>query len=180
MQRSDAKLMQQILQGQHQAFAQLVNRHHKKCFQTAWRELLSKADAQDATQIVFMKIWQRPDTYKENLGATFSTWLYRVTINTCRDIRRKQKNLTSLDAKRLELISTSPIDKIDNRRDIKCAIQKLPDIQRQVINLFYFEELSTKETAEALKLTAKAVESHLMRARKSLKPFLQSTLKEAS
>ncbi len=179
MQKSDAKLMEKIVKGQHQAFAQLVNRHHKKCFQIAWRELFSKTDAQDITQIVFMKIWQRPDTYKANMGASFTTWLYRVTVNACRDLNRQRKDHVALDNRKLEFIPAQP-NKDANSEQIKHAIQKLPETQRQVVNLFYFENLSTKETAKVLKLTAKAVESHLMRARKNLKPLLYTKLRKVS
>lgn len=177
MQRSDAKLMAQIAKGQHRSFAKLVKRHHQKCFQIAWRELFSKADAQDVTQIVFMKIWQRPDRYNPDINTTFVTWLYRVTVNACHDLQRKRKNHEPLDEK-LEDISLIIPDESAKIEKIKHSLKKLPNTQRQVINLFYFDNLSTKQTAQVLKLSPKAVESHLMRARNNLKPLLQSIVKK--
>ena len=171
--------MRQICKGNHSAFTQLLERHQKRCYQIAWRCVFSKEDAQDVVQSVFLKIWQYPNKWDNNKNAKFSTWLYRVVLNAGTDFNRKHKKtvLESDSAKTLQ----QHIDKNttnncvynDKNTQLILSLQKISLIQQQVVNLFYYEELSVKQTSEILKISKKSVEAHLSRARKQLSNLME-------
>lgn len=169
--QTDAYLINEIYKGKHNAFQELVKRYYKKAFNIAWRELFSKEDAEDVVQIVFLKIWQRPDLFDKNKNTKFSTWFYRVLINACIDLKRGNNKTETINIIELKDKRNSFDDKYLNQHII-AALKKLPDAQRNIINLFYYEELSTKETANIMKITPKAVEAHLRRARDNLKGLI--------
>lgn len=170
--KSDEYLLRQISKGKHEAFDILVKRHHQFCYRLAWRSIFSKNDAEDIVQDCLLKVWQNPQAW-DKTKAKFNTWLYRVVLNACYDFNRKnaKTNLTN-DFNESEYVDDLSED-IGNNDEIITAIKKLSEWQQKVINLFYYEDMSTKETAEILDITPKSVEAHLSRARLSLKNLLE-------
>lgn len=114
------------------------------------------------------------------MNTAFTTWLYRVTLNACTDFKRKFNRQFQDTKHEINAVAPDNSKNLESQLAVKAALQKLSDSQRQVINLFYFEDLSTKDIAQILKITPKAVESHLRRARKTLKPFLTEFYQAAS
>ena len=174
---SDEDLLAAIASRDEAAFSTLIDRHMENVRSLAWRLLNNHADVDDVTQDIFLKLWNKPESFKPG-KARFSTWLYRVTKNACIDKQRKRKHSTGLDAIEMTLADTRPDPEsqmitTSQARQVNDAIAKLPPRQAQAISLSHFEGVSNIEAAEILQVSVEAVESLLGRARRSLKATLQ-------
>lgn len=174
---SDESLMRLIAKGNHQAFAILVRRHTDRFYAASFRMAGRQAEAEDMVQEAFLKIWQKPDLWKEGKGAKFTTWFYRVLINLNIDRMRKSKNMAP-DNQILEFVAdnrpspeTSAAASEEEER-IEAAIQSLPERQRTALNLCFYEGLSNAEAADVMGVKTKALESLVMRAKAGLREFL--------
>lgn len=178
---SDKQLIQEIISGRTNLFKELINKYREKVFRVAIGFVHSKEDAEDITQDVFIKVFESLSSFKGD--SEFSTWLYRITVNTSINfINRNRKNrfLQSID----NLFSTSSDDKTplemleiserDNR--IKKAIDSLPETQRTAFILSKYEELPQKEIATIMNKTEGAIEQLLQRAKNNLQKKLSPTV----
>ncbi len=169
----DAALMQKIAGGNNRAFERLVQRHLPRSVRMAARITGSAAEAEDAVQEAFIRVWKHAAQWEspDAAGAQFSTWFYRIVLNLCIDHKRK-RTFTPLDD------ISEPDDERDNaetglqRRElserVRGAVDTLPDRQRAAFVLCFYEERSNKEAAAVLGVSVKALESLLVRARKTL------------
>ena len=169
----DAALMQKIACGDNRAFEKLVRRHLPRSARMASRVTGSAAEAEDAVQEAFIRVWKHAAEWEApgTAGAQFSTWFYRIVLNLCIDHKRKRIFTP------LEEIS-EPDDGRDNAETglqrhelserVRGAIDTLPDRQRAAFVLCFYEERSNKEAAALLGISIKALESLLVRARKAL------------
>ena len=181
-QQADVDLMQQVADGDHHAFAEMVARHTDRFFALAFRTLQNRSDAEDVVQAAFIKLWQKPSSWQSD-KSQFTTWFYRVVINACHDYRRKHKNEVDLDNGLFESLSVaigSEQQKLEISQGIKQqqflmeqAISRLPNSQRDALNLVVYSELPQKKVAEILGISLKAVESLLVRAKRSLSLSVQ-------
>ena len=180
----DKSLMLSIQKGDHQAFSILVRRHTQKFFNLAFRSLHNEADAQDIVQACFLKLWQRPDMYNPNKNAQFTTWFYRVVLNACEDLRRKNKTRAYQDIDEMaEIYGEKASQESDMMIDednvlLEKAISDLPDRQKDALNLVVYQEMKQKEAAETMGVGVKALESLLSRAKKTIKDRLTKEKKE--
>lgn len=172
---TDQDLMVLIQAGNHQAFSALVRRHTQKFFNLAFRSLHNEADAQDIVQSCFLKLWQNPNMYSPNKKAQFTTWFYRVVLNACEDLRRKNKVRAYQDIDEMADIygteGSQESDMVVNEDQIALekAIADLPDRQKDALNLVVYQEMKQKEAAETMGVGVKALESLLSRAKATLK-----------
>ena len=140
-------------------------------------------DAEDVTQEVFVKVHRKLDSF--NQKSSIKTWLYRITINTCLDFLKAQKNKKSVffsiyimnNFNVLPVISdfNHPGVLMENDEALQALFGKINDLpvnQKTAIILKSIEKLSQKEIAESMNNSSKAVESLLSRARKNLKEKL--------
>ncbi len=174
---NDEDLMARIKRGDHQAFAALVRRHSTMFYACAFRVSANRDEAEDAVQDAFLKLWKNPSVWDATRGAKFTTWFYRVVVNTATDRIRKNKRLVSGG----DMFDTMP-DNADAQDDVlvateeqqilESAIQALPERQKLALNLCFYEGLSNKEAADTLGVGLKALESLLMRAKAGLKQIL--------
>jgi RNA polymerase sigma-70 factor (ECF subfamily) len=106
--------------------------------------------------------------------SSLETWLTRITINRCRSLqRRKWLSLDQLWRATREATSSEPVvghDELESR--VRTALQRLPRRQREVIVMYYLEEMSTSQVAAVLHATEGAVNVRLHRARKRLEALL--------
>ena len=93
-QSSDESLMERIQGGDHQAFAQLVERHSGLFYSAAYRMCSQQEEAEDIVQEAFLKLWNKPEGYDAAKGAKFTTWFYRVVTNLAIDHMRRKKPQT--------------------------------------------------------------------------------------
>ena len=170
---SDESLVQRVQNGEHEAFAQLVRRHTNLFFKAAYRMCSNENEAEDIVQDAFLKFWKKPEAFDADKGAKFTTWFYRVVTNLAIDHMRRKKPQTDpvvLDFMADERESVDEMMEQHQREEaLEVAIQALPERQKAALNLCFYEGLSNKEAAEILGVGVKALESLLMRAKKSLK-----------
>lgn len=148
-----------------EAFNLLLDRYQEKVFRLVYSILKEAARAEEITQDVFLKMWQVLPDYDGR--ASLSTWLYTISRNT------------SLSAFRAESYrKTLPIEDYDppaahweagsQEVEINQLLQRLPEMQQQVITLFYLQGRSVEDVAHMLDLPEGTVKSHLHRARRAL------------
>lgn len=173
---SDESLMRLIQTGSHQAFSTLVRRHTGRFFATSYRLCGNATQAEDMVQEAFLKIWQKPDLWKDDKGAKFTTWFYRILVNMNIDAQRKNKR--DAGEAPLEYMadkSPSPETEVamnEEQKQIESAIASLPERQATALNLCFYEGLSNAQAAEAMGVKVKALESLLMRAKAGMKDYM--------
>ena len=174
----DDVYVHQTVEGDAEAFNELVNRHHSKIYGLAYRMLGNPDDAADATQETFLEAYKSVKTFQ--FQSQFGTWLYSIGINTCQQyIRKSQSNERKLTAYSREAEIQGPAFESDSpeRAAIKTeqnavvqdAIGQLPPKQREVVTLYYMQHLKYREIAEILKCSEGTVASRLNQALKNLK-----------
>lgn len=171
---SDDGLLSQIAEGDRRAFQQLMDRHIDRAHGLAKRVLGNKSDAEDVVQDAFLKVWQKAGQWQPG-RAQFSTWLYRVVVNRCLDLKRKPVNAA------LDNVAEQSDDRPDAYEDIETrqrnakiqnAVADLPERQRTAIVLSYTSGLSNAQAAETMEISVKAFESLLVRAKRELRARL--------
>jgi len=171
---SDDELVARAGSGDRAAFTQLVERHSAFVHALAHRVLLSRADAQDVTQEVFIRMWRDAPRWRAG-QASYRTWIYRVAFNLSLNHRQRvQQRHTLLDDLPLEdlTVETTPeqaVDEAQSKAALEQAIGSLPMQQRIALQLRYGGELSVAEVAQIMNVSAKAAESLLVRARRELR-----------
>lgn len=179
----DKKLISLVCEGSELALNELMQRYKYKLYAFISRYVKDEDAAYDILQETFIRLHFKADTYKSSYK--FSTWLYQIAINLCRDWGRKQKikQWLSLDASLgNEEIDVTYHDVIANTGDniediasmrqqlcvIDQEIEKLPHKLKAALIMFALEGNSQEVCAEVLNVTIKTVETRVYRARKIL------------
>ena len=179
MKNEDAQLINRFLTGDESAFTALVKKHQKRVHALAWRKVGDFHTAEELTQDIFLKVYQKLGTLKN--PNQFAGWLYVITDRVCTAWYRKQKP----QMESLETISEEEIDGLayrsyeDEQREnasveyrrgfIKNLLEQLPESERTVVTLHYLGEMTCKAIGEFLGVSANTVKSRLQRARNRLK-----------
>lgn len=179
----ETELINSVLKGNQQDYGLLIKKYQTNVFRTAIGFVNNKEDAEEITQDVFIKAYQSLSSFGGK--AAFSTWLYRITVNTSLNyIRKKKQNgfwtgLTALfqTPSKNKLVSTI-IEENAEKAAISGAIQELPEKQRLAFVLTKYEELSQKQVAVILKISEGAVEQLVIRAKKNLRNKLEIEFKK--
>jgi RNA polymerase sigma-70 factor (ECF subfamily) len=151
-----------------EAFEDLLAAYQDKLFRLCYSMLGDRAQAEDAAQDAFLRIWKSLKSYRGN--SALGTWIFAVTRNVC---------LTAI-SKRAAL-RTAPVDDVERgvpegsyrELDIERMVQRLPENYRQVVMLFYMEERSYEEVARMLDLPMGTVKTYLHRARAQLATMVE-------
>lgn len=172
---TDHDLMRKIAGRRDQAaFEMLVTRYRQKLFATCYRMLGNHAEAEEAVQDSFLKLWHYAQSWNAE-KAGLNTWLYTITGNTCRDVLRKRKAvLVEHDDNRESDLPSGPqiVEQKQQADFVKAAIDKLPERQRQALILSYYQGLSHKEIGNIMESSPKSIEGLIARARNDLKQHL--------
>ena len=181
----DLALVARSKAGDTAAFEQLVRQYDRQIYRTALHITQNREDAEDITQDVFFKAFQKLEQFQGN--SKFSTWLVRIAVNESlmRLRRRKTSRTVSMDQDVETEEGAIPRDFAEWRPNpeqifsqselgdiLRKTIAGLPPGFRTVFTLRDIENLSTEETAEALGLSVPAVKSRLLRARLQLRERL--------
>ena len=181
----EQNLVERARKGDRDAFAALLERYEKQVYHQALRMVGNPEDAADMTQETFLKAWQGLPSFQGD--SAFSTWLYRLTGNTCIDHLRKEKKRrgdASLDDEERDFSSylsdpTPTPQKALEEKELQKAVSEglaqLSDEHRQVLVLREVNGLSYDEIADVLGLTPGTVKSRIARARLSLAKFLRKS-----
>jgi RNA polymerase sigma factor (sigma-70 family) len=181
----DIALIQQVLQGQTNAYAVLVDRYQNYVFTLVLRYVKSREDAEEVAQDVFVKAFRSLSAFKGT--AKFSTWLYTVATTTSITFLRKKKlEVHSLDNDKVFEVADSVdsgfrANQIEQKSKVNMvneAIKMLSPDDAQIITLFYKGEQSLEEIAAILGKEVNAVKVQLHRARGRLKDKMQKHFSE--
>lgn len=181
---SDEKiLIGRVLEGDHEAFAELVKRHETQVYNLCLRMSGNSEDARDLSQEAFLKAWRGLRFYQ--FESAFSTWLYRLTSNVCIDFLRSRKRRPSVSLTvdeeepvemEVEDSSPTPEEQVLHREQqyaVAKAMEQLEEEFRQVLTLRVIHDLPYEEIAEIMDMKVGTVKSRLARARMKLKKLLE-------
>ena len=177
-------LIEHVLQGHSRAYADLVNAHQAQILRLCASILSNETEAEDAAQEIFLKAYRSLASFRKE--SAFSTWLYRIASNHCRDLLRKRarekteslEKLMEESGDAIEKLFASPIDprsKTENSDLVEKILGELLPDQRLILTLREVEGLSYQEIARVLHCSLDAVKARLRRAREALN--LPDTLK---
>lgn len=185
---TDLELVNKFKSGNNQAFTELVNRYQHKIYNTTFRMLGNHDDALDIAQETFIRVYNNLKKFKAK--SSFSTWLFTVTTNLCRDeLRKRKNNLKTFSISNYEqemelednynTIKNNP-EEISLNKELQKIIQKkidqLQSDQKTVIILRDVQGLSYKEIAKILGISMGTVKSRLSRARTILRDDLKNII----
>tara|TARA_B110000902_G_C14275811_1_gene574893 strand:- start:1175 stop:1756 length:582 start_codon:yes stop_codon:yes gene_type:complete len=170
----DDYYIKKTLDGDSTSFGFLVNKYQNMVFTLAIKMLKHREESEEVSQDTFIKAYK--SLSKFNGESKFSTWLYRVAYNTCLDrIKKNTKynsNVEINDVTSNEIFQAENIfDSLENKERseiIQECMNRLPEDQRIIIHLFYFEELSLKEIIDVVSMSEGNLKVKLYRARKKL------------
>ncbi len=173
----DFSLIKQFIDGDELVFSELVKRHKEKVRNIIYLTLSNTDSVDDIGQEVFITVYKHLKNFR--FESQFTTWLYRITINKCKDHLRK-KNIRSIF---LPLRDDEPVfESINEDTDIKHivgnAIATLPDKLRIPLVLKDLEGFSYQEIADTMECEIGTVKSRIFRAREALKKILKPLEKE--
>jgi RNA polymerase sigma-70 factor, ECF subfamily len=152
-----------------EALERLLDAYEQKVYRMAVTMLRDHGRAQDVTQDVFLKLWRTLPSYDGR--AAVSTWLYTIARNTCLSALRFESYRRTTDLPAIAEPRARSIEPLDVA--LTDALARLPETQRAIIMLFYFEDRSVAEVATMLGLPEGTVKSHLHRARRALGNMLE-------
>ena len=173
----ESRLIHRASAGDAGAFNALMGMHERRMYAVALRMCGNPEDAQDCLQEAMIRVYRSISGFKAQ--SSFSTWVYRITMNTCLDELRRRKNRpgTSLDG--LLEMGWSPSDEGDTperhalRREARASIQRfigeLPEDMRAAVVLRDVEGYSYDEIAEILGANVGTVKSRISRGREKLR-----------
>jgi RNA polymerase sigma factor (sigma-70 family) len=177
---SDIEIISAVLNGNQQAYAQIVERHKAFVFTLVLRYIKSREDAEEVAQDIFIKAYRALADFK---GASkFSTWLYTIITTTCISFLRKKKlDIHSLDNENVfETIenkdsgmSANQVEQKSRVAMVNNAIALLSPDDAEIVTLFYKGEQTLDEIAQVLGVEANTVKVRLHRARTRLKEKMQ-------
>lgn len=170
----DDALVARVAGGDQRAFARLVARHGPRAQAVAHRFTGSAVDAEEIVQEAFWRVWRAAGRWTPG-GALFSTWLHRIVVNLCVDhdrrrrLRRFLPFADAFDPPSDDVGAEQTLSDRDRIAAVRGDILELPARQRAALLLAADGERSNAEIAETLETTEKAVESMLVRARRTLR-----------
>ena len=173
MRTEDGHIIQKCLDGDAAAFGLLVDKYKGSVYALAYAKLGDFHDAQDMTQEVFLKAYQKLRTLKR--WDKFLSWLYAITSNSCKDFLRSKASrpdgeyVADQEKERFDRISIDSHHEGALHQTLREALSELPEIHRQVLSLHYLGGLSCREIAQFLGISPHAIAMRLSRARAKLR-----------
>ncbi len=180
--RSDEDLLAAYVDGgsdREAAFHELVSRYERRVYAISYRYFGNHADAQDATQDVFLTVARRGGTFRGD--SKLSTWLYRVAVNACNDIARKRRRRPQspvedivgvAEAAGVEDHDPDPQTLRETEMEVHRALAELDEISRTLVVLVAIEGFTYQETAGIVDMPIGTVKSRVHRAKAQLADLL--------
>ncbi len=176
---TEKELVSLAKKGNGSAYGELIKKHEKFIYNTAYGFVLNADDAFDISQESFIKAWKNISNFEEK--SSFSTWLYRITVNTAKDylISKSKKPSLLLEEEVTDLTSPeSEYIKKETLSEIERAVSLLDEDLREIIILRELDSLTYDEISQLLQIELGTVKSRLSRARAKLRTFLREQNEE--
>lgn len=182
MNASDIEIISQCLKGNGNLFEVLIERYKKLVYNTAYRMMGSREEAEDISQEAFIRVYNSLSRY--NPEYKFATWVLRITTNLCLDNLRKRKGETVPIEEQYNLGDEGPTPeeeyiKREKQIQVQNAINKLPDKYKEFLIMFHHRNLSYQEIMNITGESITIVKNRLYRARQMLKESLMKAEKES-
>jgi RNA polymerase sigma-70 factor (ECF subfamily) len=166
----DAKLLARVLDGDHDAFNQIMRHHEDRVFSVCLRIIGEREQALDATQETFLTAFRKAEQFQGN--SALGTWIYRIAVNTCYDQLRKQKRRrTDPIPDHVQPVDYSAEDAVESaglRPEIQRALARIPEDFRIAVVLSDIEGMGLPDVAELLGVPVGTVKSRVFRGRRLL------------
>ncbi|MFH9815731.1 RNA polymerase sigma factor SigM [Streptomyces sp. NPDC017230] len=184
---SDQDLLARHIEGDPEAFGELVRRHRDRLWAVALRTLGDREEAADAVQDALVSAYRAAHTFRGQAAVT--TWLHRITVNACLDRARKaasRKTAPVDDTERLEQLlephesASAPAERNDLHRQLLEALGTLPADQRAALVLVDMQGYPVAEAARILDVPTGTIKSRCARGRARLLPLLTHLRPEGS
>ncbi len=177
--QSDQIIIERFQEGaeKEQHFTELVKRHQQKLYYQIKRMVMEHADADDIAQVVWMKVWEKLDGFK--MESEFSTWLFRIGYNETINFIQKKKKLAivhpteSSDGSIQEAFTSNGPKSSQIQIKLDQAIMQLPEKQRFVFMLRYFEELPYEKIAQITETSIGGAKANFHQALKKMQEIIQ-------
>jgi RNA polymerase sigma-70 factor, ECF subfamily len=171
---NDRVIIQQVLEGDVEAFSRLVDLHYPRCARIAVRILGNREDAEEAIQDAFLRAFKALGDYEDR--ERFSAWLTRILVNQCRTVlartKRRDALFAELDPRRLDFIVAAGPDE-GAWADLENVLGQLPAEQREAIVLKYADDLTYEEMSRITGAGESALKMRVQRAFARLRALLQ-------
>ena len=165
----DRALLRAHVDGDRDAFAQLVRRHRDRLWAVALRTIGDREDAADALQEALISAYRSAHRFRGDSAVT--TWLHRIVVNACLDRVRRRNVRPTVPLLETEPMPVAPVDS-DTALDVRAALAKLPIEQRAALVLVDVQGYSVAEAAAILDVAEGTVKSRCARGRARLASLL--------
>ncbi|MFL0247028.1 RNA polymerase sigma factor [Candidatus Clostridium stratigraminis] len=181
----DEELIDRLKNNDKAAFKILYETYSEKIYKTAYLIVNDKSYAHDIVQEVFIKIYMNINTLLHN--SAFSSWIYTITINCCMkhininsktQLLYEEDDLIEISEEKSYFIPEDSFLENELHDEIMSYINKIPEVQKITIILFYYNDLTIKEIASAMKCSEGTVKARLSRGRKKLKILIDEKINE--
>lgn len=172
--QDDLTQIKRIRNGDIEAFEEIVDRYKNKLYSFLVKMTCSKQDSEEILQEVFIRVFKNIDKYNDRW--MFSTWIYRIAINTYKSYMKKTKRLQTVPIDNV-VVSINPAgegcpenyyERNERQREIISLINSLKDKQRIPLILKYVKNFSYAEISDILGISEEAAKMRVMRAKKSI------------
>ncbi|SFW13456.1 RNA polymerase sigma-70 factor, ECF subfamily [Sinomicrobium oceani] len=175
----DDYYIRQVLEGKTEAFAFLVEKYKDMVFTLSIKMLKDREEAEEITQDVFMISYRSLREFRGD--SRFSTWLYRIAYNKCLDVLKRKGRYVIVDyPDRLTGVPHEALNALqqivekDRNEAVRQAVKLLPEDDRVLVWMYYFDEMSIKEIAKVVNLSEANIKIKLFRSRKILYRLLEN------
>lgn len=160
-------------QDQNERFERLVNQCQASLLRTCYMYLRDREQAEDAVQETFFKAYRNFGAFRGESAE--KTWLMKIAINTCRDMRRTGWFLHMDRRVTPEMLPDASVPFEEIEEGLIVEVMNLPLRLREVVLLYYYQNMDTNEIAQTLGIARSSVSGRLQRARKKLREILEGT-----
>ena len=184
MERTDEELVAAYLSGEEASFEELTSRHLRGVYTFVARLVGDSAAAEDITQDTFLKAWKSLTKY-DKTSSKFKTWVLRIARNTAIDYLRKKKhiplsafendeggNVLAETVADTEELAPTMLERLDDARELHVTLEKLSPKHRELLLLYYGNDLTFEEIAKMINEPTNTVKSRHRRALAALKALI--------
>ena len=173
---ADLLAMFRVPETRERAFTDLVKKYQERLYWHIRRMVVVHDDANDVMQNVFIRVWKGLENFRED--AQLYTWLYRIATNECLTFLEQQKKKSSVSFDEVEsglsnkIIADKHFDASKLEWKLQLAIQQLPEKQRVVFTLRYYDEMPYEQMSRVLETSEGALKASYHHAAKKIEDFI--------